>query len=271
MRGYLGENIRQDLAILSLGGATAPGESTLNSTVGVNSKCFSLKDVDKVMVLCGIGPSTGTSSVQATFAVVVGTYAAGGGSALTALANATLSLGGLSSKGIFANITELSVHCDATGALTDADTFAIDGATFTVNTAGGTVSDKTLSTGNVAYMNDFVSAIATWATHVEVGHIVTATTDTRCIIRPKDYGFAGPMTSGMGVTATTNATTAEVELLPLKHEGCIEFTPGDVLATAASYTHFAVRLVTSATTVPMTAMVIRTGGMQATNTKRIQV
>lgn len=277
MTKYLGDNIRADLAILSMGAATAgPGQATFNcSSAGVYSKCYSLANVDKVMILCGQGNSTGVALNMAQFKVMVGKYDAGGASALASLASVSIRLGATSSvagggsTGAWANdgLVELMVHCDATGACDNGDTLAFDGTTFTINTAGGTVADKTLSTGNVAFMNQFVSAIATFCTHLEVAGIVTATTDTRCVLRPKDMGFTGLQTTGMGVTASTNATTGEVELIGQKYQGVIEFTPNDVLATNSSYTHFGIKLNTTVTTAIMTAWVIRTGGMNATNTK----
>lgn len=271
MNAYLGERIRQDLAILAIGGAADAGVN-LNSTAGINSKCYDLADVNKIAILCGIGPSTGVALVSGTFTVVVGTYDEGGGSALTALTGATLSLGNNAGVASWSGrgLVELDVACVATAAITSGDTFSIDGTTFTMQ-GTGSVADKTLSTGNIAFMNDFVSALATWTTHIEVTNIVTASTLTRCTLRPRDYGFAGPQSSGMGVTATTNATTDELVLIPKKYEGVIEFTPNDVLATNSDYTHFAIRLNTTVTTVPMAAMVIRTGGINSTNTKRVQL
>ncbi len=270
MTAYLGENIRADLAIIADGGAADAGVS-LNSTLGINSKCYSLADVDRISVLCGVGPSTGVAVVSGTFTVVVGTYDAGGGSALTALTGATLSLGNTAvNSWSGGGLVEMDIACIATAAVTAGDTFSLDGTTLTA-AAAGTVADKTLSTGNVAYMNDLVSALATFTTHIEVANVVTASTLTRCSIRPRDYGFAGSQTSGMGVTATTNATTGEVELIPKKYEGLIEFTANDVLATNSSFTHFAIRLNTTVTTTPMAAMVIRTGGINSTNTKRVQL
>ncbi len=276
MTQYLGDNIRADLAILAMGGATAgPGQTTFNcSTAGVFSKCFSLVGVDRVMILCGQGNSTGVALVPSQFKVMVGKYDAGGASALSSLASASIRLGATSSAGGGGStgawnndgLVELMVHCDATAAVDVGDTLAFDGTTFTF--AGtGTVADKTLSTGNIAFMNQFVSAIATHCTHLEVAGIVTATTDTRCVVRPKDLGFAGGQTTGMGGTASTNATTGEVELIGQKYQGVIEFTPNDVLATNSSYTHFGIKLNTTVTTAIMTAWVIRTGGMNATNTK----
>jgi len=276
MSKYFGDNVRADLAIISMGGASAgAGQSTFNaSTAGVYSKCYSLAGVEKVMVLCGQGNSTGVAIVGSQWKIMVGKYDAtgGGGAAMASLASASIRLGATSSlagggaTGAWGDVgmVELMVHCDATAAVDAGDTLAIDGTTFTYAVAG-TVADKTLSTGNVAFMNDFKTAIATWSTHLELAGIVTATTDTRCLVRPKDYGFAGPMTTGMGVTASTNATTAEVELIGQKYQGVIEFTPNDVLATNSSYTHFAIKLNTTVTTTLMTAWVIRTGAYPATN------
>ena len=270
MSDYLGDNIRSDIALINMGGATLNiGGSTLGSTTGAFSKAFSLAGVHKVAVLCAIGPSTGTSAVSATFTVRVGTYTAGGGSAMTALAGATLALGGDSSSGDFSNVSAVMLHTDATGAITVTDKWSIDGTTWTM--AGtGTVADLTISTGNIAFHNDLKSALTTGATHIEFYGAVSST-DTRLIIRPKDYGFMGSQSSGMGITATTNATTAELEQIPLLHEGVIEFTPNDVLATNANYTHFAIEMDSSVTTVPMTAVVIRTGAYNASNVKRTKL
>ena len=270
MSAYLGENIRMDLGILSIGGAV--GGASAQSTAGVYSKAYSLADVDRVMVLCGMGETTGIAVTSATFSVVVGTYTAQGGSAMTALTGATLLLG-ITSVSSQANsgLVEMRVHRDATGALTPGDVYFIDGSCI-VMAAAGSVTDNTLSTGNVAFMNDFVSWIATRTTHLELARTVTASTDTQTFVRQKDFGFAGPMGTGLSAISTvTNATTAELEILPLKYQGVIEFTPADVLATAASYTHFAVAINTTVTTQPMSAMVIRTGGRNATQTKRTQL
>ena len=267
MTDYLGDNIRSDIALINMGGATLNiGGSTLGSTLGAFSKAFSLAGVHKVMVLCGIGPSTGVDTVSATFTVRVGTYTAQGGSAMTALTGATLALGGDASSGDFSNVSALMVHTDATGAITAADTWSIDGTTYTM-AAAGTVSDKTISTGNIAFINDFQAALATGATHIEVFGVVSST-DARAMIRPKDYGFMGSQSSGMGITATTNATTGELEQIPLLYEGVLEFTPNDVLATNSSYTHFAIEMDSPATTVPMVAVVIRVGAGNASNVKR---
>lgn len=271
MSAYLGENIRADLAILADGGAADAGVA-LNTSAGINSQAYSLEDVDKVTIICGVGPSTGVAITRATFSVVVGTYAVGGGSAMTALTGATCEVGSNAGVASWAGngLIEMDIACIATGAITAGDTFALDGVTFTA-AAAGTVADKTISTGNIAYVNDLASALATFSTHIEVANVVTGATLTRLTIRAKDYGFAGPQTTGLGVTATTNATTAEVELIPKKYQGIIEFTPNDVLATNSSYTHFAVRLNTTVTTSPMTAIVLRTGGRNATNTKRVKL
>ena len=270
MSEYLGEKLRMDLAILSIGGAV--GAASYQTSAGVNSKAYSLEDVDRVMILCGEGESTGIAVNSGTFLITVGTYSSGGGSAMSALVGATLKLG-ITSVGSFVDsgLVEMRVHCDATGALTAADVFHIDNTSIVI--AGtASVTDKKCGTGNVAFMNSFVSWIATWATHLETGRTVTASTDTQTFIRHRDYGFRGPQASGIGVISTPgNATTAEVEWLALKYQGVIEFTPADVLATNTSYTHFAVRLNTTVTTAPFAAMVVRSGGRNATQTKRTQL
>lgn len=276
MSAYLGERVRADLAILAMGGATGgAGQTTFNaSTAGVYSKCYSLAGVDKVMVLCGQGNATGVALVPSEWKIMVGKYDAGGASALASLASASIKLGSSStaggggSTGAWGNdgLVEVMVHCDATGAADAGDTLAFDGTTFTI-AAAGTVADKTLSTGNIAFMNDFKAAIATWCTHLELAGVVTATTDTRAVLRSKDYGFAGPQTTGISVVASTNATTGEIELIGQKYQGVIEFTPADVLATNSSYTHFGIKLNTTVTTTLMTAWVIRTGAYNSTQTK----
>ena len=270
MSAYLGENIRMDLGVLAIGGAV--GVASAQSTAGVFSKAYSLADVDRIMIMCGQGEATGVAVNSATFTVVVGTYTAQGGSAMTVLTGATLKLG-ITSVSSFdgSGMIEARIHADATAALTPGDVYFIDNSCI-VLAAAGSVTDNTISTGNIAFMNDLVSWIATRTTHLELARTVTATTDTQTFIRQKDFGFAGPMGTGLGGRSTvTNATTGEMEWLGLKYQGVIEITPADVLATAASYTHFAVKLNTTVTTAPFTAVVIRTGGRNATQTKRTQL
>lgn len=239
----LNEQLRADVAIITAGGSS------------YNSKRYSLKGVDKVQVVCAMGPSTGAAAQATTFTVVVG-HSTDNVSAMSALTGATLALGN-DSYLTFENLEEIKFAPIGTGA-SAANTFIINGTTWTVTENSCLGDYNLLSSANSALVRTLSCAIATGATLLEVinaSYVGTAAALTVC---NKDYGFERQST-GFSVVVSSNATADSCQAIPQKWVGTITFDKSAVSATNSSYTHFGIRANTAGTAVPFTAVVIRTG------------
>jgi len=265
---FLGERQKIDVAMIHNGGSSW------------NSQCFSLADVGRVSIVCGMHVATMSSDIgmainPATFTVVVGTYSSGGGSNLAVLAGATLELGH-ATIGVLTNIQEFCVA--AHGTIATGRMIVIDGTTY-IGQPNASASDKQWNTsGASAAILSLASRLSSNATHLETFGKVTAnnaTATSLVYVRRKDYGPG--MKDGITVSVTANASSQDqLFITPIRYQGVIEFTPADVLATNTSYTHFAVRFNSAVTLAGATGMnnsvvIIREVGYQATNVHRVQL
>lgn len=262
MSHYLGEKFNIKNAVFNSTG-----------TAAVYSQTFSLRDVSRVTILCNVNEAISTVLATAigaaNFSVVCGTDCAA--SSMSSLTSGVLTLG-QTTLGTLTNWEEVLVGADAT--VSTGRTLVIDGTTFTIN-PNSSVGDKSLlSSACSAFIHSVVSAIATHCTHLETFGMVTAggaTAKAYVGIRRKDYGPG--MSAGITISVTANASSSDMHYIQgLKQQGVIEFRPGDILATNASYTHFAVRLNSTVTAgMNLSAQVIRETGFQSTNVNRKKV
>lgn len=265
---YLGERQKVDVAMVHNGGSSW------------NSQAFSLAGVGKVTIICGLHAATLASSravavEPATFTVVVGTYTTGGGSAMTALAGATLELGH-ATIGVLTKCQEFSVGVH--GTIATGRTITIDGNAYT-GQPNASATDLQWNTSHTsAAIHSLASRLSSNATNIEVYGKVTngnATATAAMYVRRKDFG-PGSL-DGITVSVTANASSSDqLYICPQRYSGIIEFEAADVLATNTSYTHFAVRFNNAVTLAGATGMnnsvvIIREVAYQSTNEHRVQL
>lgn len=265
---FLGERHQVDVAMIHNGGSSW------------NTQCFSLADVGRVTIVCGMHVATMSCALSmainpATFTVVCGTYSTAGGSALAILGGATLELGH-ATIGVLTNIQEFCVA--AHGTIATGRTITIDGVDYTGQPNASATDLQWNTSGASAAILSLASRLSSNATHLEIYGVVTAgnaTATSLMYIRRKDFGPG--MADGITVSVTANASSDDqLCIAPIRYGGMIEFTPADVLATNTSYTHFAVRFNSAVTLAGATGMnnsvvVIREVGYQATSVHRTQL
>lgn len=253
---YIGDNVRFD---------TVPLPQA--TTVAQYSKVFSLKDVDKVSVVCGLGTINTTATALADFSIVVG-KSTEGASSMAALVGATLSLGTTEATA-YTNVDEVLIinhtGTDATGWIN------IDGTTWKISATGTTLSEHVITgTDSSGFIHALACAIATGATHLELTKGGTGATNAYMTLRVKDGGF-GSQRNGFDISIHANNSSDGLEMRGVRKQGVIEFTPGDVTATNSSYDSFAVRLGTAVATAVKSIVVARIGGFNATQDNAVRL
>lgn len=240
------------------------------ATAGVYSQPFSLADTKRVTVLCGYdavySSILGTAINPAQFTIMAGTHATVV-SAMTSLTSVSLTLG-QATIGTLPKMQEVMI-C-AQGTVASGQTIQFDSVTFTL-AANSCVGDKNiLCSACSVLINTLVSAIATHCTHLETYGKVTAgnaTATAYVFVRVKDIGPAAPQSFNCVISANASSTDL-MWAQPIKAVGVIEFTPGDVLATNSSYTHFGIRINSTSTVFfSAHAMVIREVGYNPLSTR----
>jgi hypothetical protein len=257
MAGHIGEKSFISLGFLS---QMTGGAATLSFT-----KAYNMQGYNRISILCAMaGSATGAGAYSSTWKLVAG-VATEHPSSFTSIANSSLILGNTS------NLTFESVNCIhlyahnsvATGAI-----FIVDGVTFTFQT-GATVADKQIGASNSsAVTKGIATALGLFCPWLETCLGTTGTTGTDIFIRPKSLG-AGTERSGVSITVAVNATTTGIETRVIRDYGLIEFTPSDIINVSSSYTHFAVRMQSTATVASQAGcFLIREGGHSSTYGKR---
>jgi hypothetical protein len=250
---YLTDSRQFDVAFIGVNGVSS-----------FNSKTYNLK----VSVLCAFGLNTAVTAIgSATFSVVVGNGT--GGSSFAVLTGATLMLGNVLET-VCTGADVIHVYFRATAAAASSgQNISIDGFSMHSTANAAANSSNINSTDCTGAIKSLALRLATGATHLETIEFGTsgAATVYGLTIRRRDLGF-GNLASGIGCTVSDN-TTVGFELQHGRSYGIIEFSAADVVSTNSSYTHFAIRFVTSnATATPACAMVIRDGGQSATHDHR---
>lgn len=263
---FLGERQKIDVAMIHNGGSSW------------NSQAFSLADVGKVTIVCGMHVATMSSALvainPATFTVVCGTYTTAV-SGMSVLSGATLELGH-ATVGVMTNIQEFAVA--AMGTIATGRTITIGNVTYTGQPNASATDIQYNTSGASAAILSLASRISSNDTSLEIHGVVTAgnaTATSLMYVRRKDYGPG--MDDGITVSVTANASSSDqVYITPIRYSGIIEFEAADVLATNTSYTHFGVRFNSAVTLAGATGMnnsvvIIREVGYQATNVHRTQL
>lgn len=258
MSKFLGESIDMKGAVILVAGGVS----------SANSQPFSLKDVDRVTVLCQlVAPLSSvlaTAIAPATISVVCGTNREASG--MTVLTGATFVMG----QATIGELTKWeSIAVSAHGTIATA-VITIDGATYHIQ-ANATFADKQLSASACSvFTHRLASAITAFHPNLETYGLVTAgngTATSVLYIRRKD-GAADSLS--ISISANTASSDA-VSIQGISQTGMIEFTPNDVLATNSSYTHFGVRFNQAVTTQIFSAVVLREKGYQSTNVNRHEI
>lgn len=238
-----------------------------------NSQAFSLQDVSRVTIICGLEAATAvalaTAVAPCTVSVVVGTYTTAA-SGMTLLTGATLEMG-QATLGVLTNWDVVGIGAEA--AVATGRKLIIDGTTFMIE-ANATLADKQISaSATPALVEALACVIATFCTHLETFGMATAgdaTAESMIFVRRKDYGAGQPQSIDVQVTANASSS-GQVFIQGIQQTGVIEFRPSDVLATNASYTHFAVRFNSAVTSQQFAAIVIRETGYQVKADNRTQL
>ncbi len=266
MSKFLGEHAKFTQAIIGAAVSSA------------DSDPIALADVSRVTVHCGILSDLATAKMTvaapASFSIVCGT-AGQGVSSFTALTSANLNLG--EATALEANRWEtvrIQAGVGASAEKASTRQVIVNGTTFQCKEAA-TIADYQLpSSDNRVFVEGLASAIRIGLLPGVTYMNFTTGADSSQVsymdLRRKAKG-PGELSSGITIsTPLASQSTGCVIAYGVKKSGIIEFRPGQVLATNASYTHFGVRF-KSTGTYGVTASVICVTGYQATNSNRTEL
>jgi hypothetical protein len=253
MAGHIGEKAAIDLGILA---QMTGGVATLSFT-----KAYSMQGYKRISILCAMaGSATGAGAYSSTWKLCAG-VATEHPSSFTTIAGSSLIVGNTSNL-TFEGVNEIRIY--AHNSVATGVAFVVDGVTFTFQT-NATVADKQIGASvSSAVTKGIATALGLFCPWLETCLGTTGTTGTDIYIRAKDLG-AGSERSGVSITVVTNTTGTGLETRVKKDFGLIEFTPSDIINVSSSYTHFCVRMQTTATVANQSAaFVIREGGHSST-------
>lgn len=232
------------------------------------SQPVSLAGVQQVTIACGyvldpvlptsVANALASAANSATFSVLLGTAATVGASSFTAMTGATLSLGA-ATAGQLNNWDSVMIGVIGTAATGVTLTISHGPTTkaFTIQ-KNATLSDLQIGASNTTvFANCLASAINAYFPDLEITYETTVGSGDTIA----HYTLLAPKTAGSGevsvnVTANANTVSDVVMVQGHKQSGVINFKAADVVATSSSYTHFAVLVDSSATTVKASAFAI---------------
>jgi len=239
------ENIQVDAAIVS---------NTTSSAI--YSQSFSMRGYHRAAAVIQVGtlPATGVAQVQMT---IMGGDATTAPSAMSSIAGAYVNIGTSSTSGLVNNAHKIRINCMGSAAATVAAGLTLNFGTSTFLTSA--TADSTAGhflTGLASVVaKSLTTLIQTWYPQYNTTYSATGASTISVDV---ELNNLVPETTGIYAKTTAQSTISGLNVQSLKTQGIVSMSAGKLVATASSFTNFAIRVVsTDSSAIAMAVNVFR--------------
>lgn len=230
------------------------GIASNSTSSSLYSQSFSMAGYHRAAAIISVGamPATG-DSIELAF---LGGDSTTVPTSMSSIAGATISIGTSSTKGTVLHAQSVQINVLGS-AIASALSIVVGTSTFISDSTASSTGKAFLSGAASVVCESLTTMIQTYYPNYNTTYSGTGSTACAVTVELRNMGID---TTGLYIATTAQATAGGLGVLSLKSGGVVSITAAKLIATASSFTNFAIRVnTTGASTIPVSVAVLREG------------